>query len=417
MWWNSRSEVTVHGDVDDAYGPVVDAFRRNFTHHNELGAALAIYRDGVPVVDIWAGRRDLQRNLLWERDTVVPVFSTTKGITALVFAVAVSRGILSYSDAVSTWWPEFSSHGKQSITIRQLLDHEAGLPAISVPLKTENLHDLDFLAGILANEKPRWKPGTRHGYHPMSLGFYLNEVFRRADPLRRTIGQFLQQEISTPHNLNVHIGVPKDFDFNTVAKLEKATPSVLADNIRDIPWRMAGDIAVHTRLKRPQLSVESLNNPRVGLPQFASRPSYLNPEMPSCNAVGTARSIAALYSAAATSSTTPLSELWSQDVRNQLAEPSHEGAAPDQDVTLHVPSRYHLGFRKPHPSFPFGTPSPDSASDGRAFGTTGIGGSMGYGDPDTGIGFAYVMNQLGVAMLDDPRNRRIRAALQRVVHN
>ncbi|MBD8507006.1 beta-lactamase family protein [Hoyosella sp. G463] len=429
-------ELTVHGHADERFAPVVEAFTRNFTHHHEIGAALAIYEHGKPVVDVWAGYRDLGRGLPWQRDTRAPVFSTTKGITALVIASAVSRGVLDYDTAVTEWWPEFGQHGKRSVTLRQLLDHQAGLPVISAPLRTADLHDLDALAGILAAEQPRWEPGTRHGYHPTSLGFYLNELFRRADPGHRTIGQYLAEEIAGPRGLLVSIGTAvgsaavgsaavgstgsdgagtpgqRSIGTEELAVLRGTTRGVLVDNARDIPWRMVLDIARHAALKQPRIAAEALANPRVGLPQHASRASFLAPEMPSSNAVATARAIAALYSDAATPGA---SEMISDELRAELAAPSVPGAIPDHDMVLNVPSRYHLGFRKPHPTFPFGRPPGPTEGDGRAFGTTGIGGSFGYADPTAGIGFGYVMNQLGVAMLDDPRPRRIRAALDEVL--
>ncbi|WP_235900505.1 serine hydrolase domain-containing protein [Lolliginicoccus suaedae] len=414
-------ELSVHGHADARFAPVVEAFTQNFTHHHEIGAALAIYQHGKPVVDVWAGYRDLGRGLPWQRDTRVPVFSTTKGITALVVASAVSRGFLDYDTVVTEWWPEFGQHGKQAVTVRQLLDHQAGLPVISTPLRTTDLHDLDALARILAAERPRWEPGTSHGYHPVSLGFYLNELFRRADPAQRTIGQYLAEEIAGPQGLQVSIGTTINGDGATggrsigadeLAMLRATTRGVLIDNAREIPWTMVLDIARHTALRQQRLSVEALSNPRVGLPQHASRETFIAPEMPSSNAVATARAIAALYSDAATPGA---SEIISDELRAELAAPSLPGAIPDHDLVLNVPSRYHLGFRKPHPTFPFGRRTGPADGDGRGFGTTGIGGSFGYADPTAGIGFGYVMNQLGVAMLDDPRPRRIRAALDQVL--
>lgn len=406
------SATQIHGEVEAGFGAVIDAFRDNFERRAEVGAALAVYQHGKPIIDVWAGQRNRKKNLPWQRDTYVPVFSTTKGIAALVTAVGVSRGFLSYDAPITDYWPEFGSHGKDSVTLRQLLDHQAGLAALSAPLRTADLLDLDSLATVLSAEAPRWKPGTRHGYHAISLGFYLNETFRRAEPYGRTIGQFLADEIAGKYDIQFMLGVKDDVDLSEFAVLEPANRRILLANLRDVPWRIAVDIALHAGVKRPQLSVLSLTNPKVGYPHYATRRSFLAPELPSSNGAGTARGIAAFYGAAVTDSFT---DLFAPDVRAALAAPSKRGSVPDGDLVLHVPSRYHLGFRKPHRTFSFGASPSAGDGDGRAFGTTGMGGSMGFGDPVTGIGFGYVMNQLGVALLDDPRNRRIRNALYRVL--
>ncbi|AEF38482.1 serine hydrolase domain-containing protein [Hoyosella subflava] len=408
----AATKIEIHGDTDAGLGAVVDEFRVNFEKHGEIGASLAVFQHGKPIVDVWAGVRDRRRRLPWERDTWVPVFSTTKGIAALVVAAGVSKGFLDYDARIADYWPEFACHGKENVTLRQLLDHQAGLAAIESPLRTADLHDLDRLAEVLAAEKPRWRPGTRHGYHAISLGFYLNEVFRRAEPRGRTLGQYLADEIAGPHEAQFMIGVPEGTEFDDVAVLERTHRRLVVNNITEVPWRIGVDVALHAAVRRPQLSVQALTNPKVGFPHHATRPSFLTPELPSSNGVGTARGVAKLYSAAVSSA---LTDLFTEDVRTALAAASERGDVPDDDLVLHVPSRYHLGFRKPHPAFRFGAVPGPGDGDGRAFGTTGIGGSMGFADPATGIGFGYTMNQLGVAMLDEPRNRRIRNALFRAI--
>jgi CubicO group peptidase (beta-lactamase class C family) len=402
------SNIEVHGDAEQGFGPVVDQFRRNFERYHEVGAALAVYRDGKPLVDVWAGLRDRKKNLPWRRDTMVPVFSTTKGMSALALAVAVSQGILSYDEKVSAYWPEFAQDGKADVTVRQLIDHQAGLAAIDAPLRVRHLGDIDALAPLLAQQKPRWRPGTRHGYHPITLGLYQNELLRRADPGGRTVGQFLAQELATPLDIDFHIGLPAEVEMDRVAVLEPSSPEVIARNVRDVPWRVGLDFAAARMLGRKTLAVQALVNPNIGSPVRASRREFLSVELPSSNGVGTARAIARAYSLAV--SDAPEAHTFAPQVRAELAEPAAR-TVPDADLVLHIDSRYHLGFRKPTPQFFFGSRPATTGEQGRAFGTTGLGGSMGFADPQTGIGFAYVMNRLGVAILDEPRNRRIRDAL------
>ena len=162
----------VHGEVAAGFEPVADAFRRNFARFGEIGAAVAVYDGDRPVVDLWAGFRDRRRQLPWERDTMVPVFSSTKGMTAFAVASAVSRGVLDYQAPVAQYWPEFAAHGKESITVRQLLDHRAGLPVLDRVVRLSDMADRDRLAEILADQKPLWSPGTRQGYHPITAGLY-----------------------------------------------------------------------------------------------------------------------------------------------------------------------------------------------------------------------------------------------------
>jgi CubicO group peptidase (beta-lactamase class C family) len=395
--WPVR-EIEIHGDADEGFGRAVDEFRLNFERHAEVGAAFAVYRDGRPLVDVWAGIRDTEHRRQWERDTMVPVFSTSKGMSALAVAVAVSQGILGYDDRVSTHWPEFAQSGKAHITVRQLLDHQAGLPVIDTPLRVRDLADLDALAVVLARQVPRWRPGSKQGYHAISLGHFLNELMRRADPKGRTIGQLLADEVIGPLGEDFYIGLPDEIEMDRVARLESTAPDVLLRNLGDVPWRMGADFAVHRLARQRRLSVESLVNPNIGDPVRAARREFLRVEVPSSNGVGTARAIAHAYSTAVSDT----AGLMSEAVRAELAA---EGSGTRGDLVLHVPSRYHLGFRRPTKSFRFGSPSD------RAFGTTGLGGSFGFADPDTGLAFGYVMNRLGVAIIDEPRNRRIREAV------
>jgi CubicO group peptidase (beta-lactamase class C family) len=173
----------VQGDVDEGYGAVADAFRHNFTDRGEIGAACAFYRDGRKVVDLWGGYRDGIRKLEWQQDTLVTMFSATKGMSSLAIPVAHSRGLLDVDEPVATYWPEFARHGKAAITVRQLLSHQAGLAVLDRPLDLDTVRDFDRLATILAAQTPAWEPGTRHGYHAMTLGFYESELLRRESSL------------------------------------------------------------------------------------------------------------------------------------------------------------------------------------------------------------------------------------------
>jgi CubicO group peptidase (beta-lactamase class C family) len=392
----------IGGDVDEGYGKVADAFRANFAAGREVGAAIAVYRNGVKVVDLWGGYRNGIDKAPWQHDTMVNMFSSTKGVAALAVAVAVSRGLFGYDDKVADHWPEFAQAGKANVTVRQLLGHQAGLCVLKPAPTVRDVADPARLSSMLAAQKPAWPPGTRHGYHAITLGWYESELIRRTDPAGRTLGRFLADEIARPMGLDLHIGLPDSVPHEQVAHLHhwKRTESLL--HLNSLP---------------PAVVAASLN-PIGLLARAGNLPSDVSPwdgdynrdevraiEIPSANGIGTAGAIARLYGAAATGdaalglTTNVLDEL--------MAEPTAPSRGP-RDRVLHVDVAYSLGLAKPVPLLMFG-------SSGKAFGTPGFGGSFAFADPDTGTGFAYVMNRLGFHLVSDPRELALRRTLFRDV--
>src|SRR5215471_5011113 len=213
----------VHGMVRPGFESIRDAFADNFTKRKELGAACCIYHRGEPVVDLWGGIRNRHTGEPWERDTMVLVYSATKGLAAMAMALAHSRGWLDYEELVGKYWPEFAQQGKQRITVRQLLSHQAGLYALNEPLDRALVADLDRLALVLARQRPARKPGTRQGYHAITLGFYEGELLRRIDPRHRSLGQFFQDEIASPLGLDVFIRLPETIPNSRLATLSRPT--------------------------------------------------------------------------------------------------------------------------------------------------------------------------------------------------
>ena len=197
-----------------------EAFIENFTRRGELGGACCIYQDGEKVVDLWGGVRDRASGEPWRADTMVLVHSTTKGLSAMVMALAHSRGWLDYDERVCTYWPEFAQNGKERITVRQLLAHQAGLFAFDEKVDRDVVADLDRLAEIMARQRPVWEPGERQAYHAISLGFYESELIRRVDPRHRSLGRFFDEEIATPLGLDFYIGVPESIPDERLAPLE-----------------------------------------------------------------------------------------------------------------------------------------------------------------------------------------------------
>jgi CubicO group peptidase (beta-lactamase class C family) len=387
----------IGGDVDEGYGKVADVFRRNLSSGQEVGAAFAVYRDGRKVVDLWGGFRNGFTQAAWQQDTLVNVFSTTKGVASLAVAVAASRGLISYDAKVADYWPEFAQAGKDAITVRQLLSHQAGLPAIKPPLTLHDLADPTSMSAKLAAQAPAWSPGTQHGYHAITLGWFEGELIRRADPTARTLGRFFADEIAKPLGLDFYIGLPTSVNRDRVARLHAWSFAKLLLHLNSMPPRFAA--AAFNPFSLTARSVIPAKGIR-GLEHF-NHEELRVVEMPAVNGTGTARSIAKLYGSAATGG----SEIGlSPSTFDALKDPAIPPTNGLRDKVLHVDSIFSLGFCKPVPICIFG-------SSENAFGTPGAGGSFGFADPDTGIGYGYVMNRLGFHLVSDPRELGLRQAL------
>jgi CubicO group peptidase (beta-lactamase class C family) len=381
----------VEGFVSRGFEVVRDVFTDNFARRRELGGACCAYLRGEKVVDLWGGIRNKVTGEPWERDTMVIVYSATKGLAAMTLAIAHSRGWLDYEERVSTYWPEFAQQGKDRMTIRQLLAHQAGLYALDQPLDRGLVADLDRLAIVLARQKPAWEPGTRQAYHGITLGFYESELLRRIDPQHRSLGQFFQDEIASPLGLDVYIRLPEDVPNSRLATITRPT---LFEMIHGFPLRLAIDA-----LNRRSNISRALRGSE--LPHDKQQVYARNLEIPSGGAVGTARAIAHAYSVFATGGR----EL---GLRREILELLAAPAIPpshgfyDECMKSHG-IQFSLGFMKSTPALPFGSPS--------AFGSPGAGGALGFADPAVGLGYAYVTSRMGTRLAGDPRDVALREAL------
>jgi CubicO group peptidase (beta-lactamase class C family) len=381
----------IHGYVGPGFEAVREAFLENFHQRRELGGACCAFCCGVKIVDLWGGIRNEQTGEPWERDTMVLVHSATKGLAAMTLAIAHSRGWLDYEQPVCSYWPEFAQHGKERITVRQLLAHQAGLFACDEPVDRSVVADLDRLAIVLARQKPAWEPGTRQGYHAISLGFYEGELLRRVDPQHRSLGQFFQDEIASRLNLDVYIRLPEAVPNSRLATLSRPGPlaMLLGFGLRFTLEAMNR----RSKIRRALIGSE--------LPLDPQRVYARNLEVPAGGAVGTARAIAHAYSVFATGG----SEFGlRRHTLNLLAAPATPPTRGFYDECLKGKGvQFSLGFMKPSRVWPFGSAS--------SFGSPGAGGSLGFADPETGIGYAYVTNRMGTVLAGDPRDVALRDAL------
>jgi CubicO group peptidase (beta-lactamase class C family) len=384
--------VTIHGFARPGFEAVRDAFASNFSRRQELGGACCIYRHGEKVVDLWGGIRNKATGEPWEEDTMVLVFSATKGLAAMTMALAHSRGWLDYDERVCTYWPEFAQQGKDQVTVRQLLAHQAGLFALGETVDRSVVADLDRLAVVLARQKPAWAPGSRQAYHAISLGFFEGELLRRVDPQHRSLGQFFQDEIATPLGLDFYIRLPESIPNSRLAVLEKRGP---VKALLGLPR----PLMLASMNPRSAIFRALMVNPGSWVSLDEKRVYARNLEVPSGGGVGTARAIARAYSVFATGGR----ELGLRpETLQALTAPAIPSAHGFYDEGVKGEVQFSLGFMKTCPSWPFGHAG--------AFGAPGAGGALGFADPHTGTAYAYVTNRMG-GVTGDPRELALRNAI------
>jgi CubicO group peptidase (beta-lactamase class C family) len=383
----------VQGYVSDGFESVREAFAENFIARHELGGACCAYVCGEKVVDLWGGLRNKQTGEPWERDTMVIIHSATKGLAAMTLAIAHSRGWLDYEQPVCKYWPEFAQNGKERITVRQLLAHQAGLFAFEEPVDRNTVADLDQLAAVMARQKPKWEPGTRQAYHALTLGFYEGELLRRVDPQHRSLGEFFQNEIASKLGEEVYIRLPETISNSRLATL---SPPSLFEALRGFGPRFMFEAM------NPRSNIfRALNvNPGTRIYADEQRIYARNLEVPSGNGVGTARAIAHAYSVFATDGF----ELGlRRETLDLLAAPAIPPTHGFYDECMKAKGiQFSLGFMKSSGTWPFGGPS--------SFGSPGAGGSLGFADPVSQVGYAYVTSQMGTRLTGDPRDVALRDA-------
>lgn len=395
---STTTSPAVEGQVTRGFESVAEAFAENFTHRGELGGACCAYCRGELVVNLWGGVRDKKTGAPWEPGTMVIVYSATKGLSAMTLAVAHSRGWLDYEERVAAYWPEFAQNGKDAITVRQLLAHQAGLFAIEEPVDRALVADLDRLAVVLARQKPAWAPGSRQAYHAISLGFYEGELIRRVDPRHRSLGTFFQDEIATPLGLDAFIRLPEEIPDARLAVL--ASPGTLR-MMTGFPIRFMLETMNHRSNIYRALAV----NPGSSVALDPDRVYARELEVPSGGGVATARGIAHAYGVFASGGRELGLRQATLDLLAAPAVPPEHGFFDECMKGDGV--QFSLGFMKSTPAWPFGGP--------RSYGAPGAGGSMGFADPDAQIGYGYVTSQMGTSLTGDPRDVALRDALYAAV--
>ena len=368
-----------------------DAFDEGFREAQTRSARRSRSRwRGELVVDLWAGHADPARTRPWQRDTIVNLYSTSKGPTALCALRLVEQGELDLDAPVAAYWPEFAAAGKQDVPVRWLLSHRAGLPAVRRPLPPELLYDWKGMCDALAAEAPWWSPGSDFGYHPMTYGWLVGEVVRRVSG--SSVGAFFREHFASPAHLDLHIGVPQ------AALSRCADMSALAPP-PELLAAMSSD-------GEPSPVTLAFANP-IGTGDHNCE-AYRRAEIPAINAHGNARSLARLYGALANGGSAGGARLLDPASIELAREEQSRGI----DRALSLPMRVGLGFWLGQPDEPGFGLGPGAGS----FGHPGAGGSIGFADPEAGLGFGYAMNRMGHTD-DRPARagadrRRLRRALE-----
>jgi CubicO group peptidase (beta-lactamase class C family) len=376
--------IPVRGRCDPRFAAVREIFERGFQSGGEIGAAVCFTLDGEPVVDLWGGHTDRERTREWERDTLVNVYSTTKGMTAICAHQLVERGQLDLDAPVASYWPEFAAAGKRELPVRYLLSHTAGLPAIRKPLPSGALYDWEQMTAALAEQEPWWPPGTRHGYHALTFGHLVGEVIRRISG--QSLGSHFRQQVAEPLEADFHIGLGAEHDDRTSDLFGSLAPPTPGEGMPRIEGPL-GDF-LRDMTDPSTMTGATFNNPPQA-PGAVNTREWRAAEIPAGNGHGTARSLARIYGALARGGELDgVRILEEQTIDAAIAE---QAFGPDA-VLGQLPMRFGLGFMLRHDLIPL-SPGP------RAFGHPGAGGSIGMADPDAKVGFGYTMNRMQLGLV------------------
>lgn len=379
----------IHGDIAPGFERVYQAFVENFLRRGEIGAACTIYYQGQKVVDLWGGWNNKEKKIPWDENTNSLVFSATKGIVALIAAHWVSKGYIAYTDPIARYWPEFAQHGKENITLMQLLNHKAGLHCLDKKLTIEDFGDFSSFSDLLARQIP--KSGDGYAYHAQTIGWYLDALCRKIDPKGRSISDYMQEDLIQPLDLSFFIGLPNTFPLEKVATMydyslwkfflhRKKSTSAFLKNILN-PWSE---------------TTRTMRNPSLKHLKDLSVPPWCYIPLPGSNGIGTARSLARLYHVLVQMAG-PVRI--SEEVRNHLRNPEQ---IIEMDRIVGGRASYHLGWKQSGLLM---------GSNDKIYGFPGWGGAYACTDLDRGLSYAYTPNRLGYLLWNDPRDVALRHAL------
>ncbi|HTY49560.1 MAG TPA: serine hydrolase domain-containing protein [Steroidobacteraceae bacterium] len=374
-------EVPLNGRCDPRFGSVLEAFIENYRREDEVGSAVCVLVDGRTVVDLWGGWRDGARTREWQHDTIVCMMSVAKGITGMAFSLLVDRGWVDIDAPVARYWPEFAAAGKERLPVRFVLDHRAGLPIVAEPLWPGAIYDHAAICGALARQAPLWEPGTVAAYHVHTQGYLLGEIIRRVTG--RTVGTFVREELAGPLSADYRIGGLSPHDE---ARCAEVMPNMQA--------RLFAAKEAETDTLRARAFVQ---NPAEPWPVTLNSRSWRRAEIASGNGHGHARAVARIYAAFARGGELDGVRVTRPASIEAMIREQHHITELMQDRPYHQA----LGILLNTPEAVYMGPNP------RAFGHHGIGGSIGFADPDARLGFSYAVNRMHAVGTNGPRAARL----------
>lgn len=381
----------IDGECDKRFELVKRAFINNFDQYEELGASVCITLNGKTVLDLWGGLADPSNDEAWQDNTKSVVFSCTKAATALCVHTLISQGKINLDATVASYWPEFAQAGKETITVRMLLNHQAGVPAVDQPLSTECYADWDEVVSALAKQKPYWQPGTRAGYHLLTFGWLNGELVRRISG--KSLGVFFREEIAEPLGLDFWIGLPESLD-NEIAPIVSAPPDPDSDFFKAL--LDTSSMQTHGLLH--------FGNYMSGEAGYNSQAAH-RAQIGGAGGITNARGLAGMFAPLANGGS--LNGVKIVDDQT-LTTMSRTSSAIGTDAMLLMPTRFALGFMKniDNRGEPLGRRSSAVLSD-TAFGHVGAGGSIGFADPAHKLSFGYSMNKMGPGLLLNERGQAL----------
>ena len=382
-----ESTVPIKGSCHEDFQEVAETFAKNFDKYQEIGSSVCVVVDGEITVDLWTGHKNNERTNEWDENTLSVAFSSTKAALALCAHILIDRGQLNTKEKVTKYWPEYGKKGKEDTTVEMILNHSAGLPALKTQVKEGGFFDWDYMVELLENEEPFWIPGEETGYHMMTTGWLIGELVRRVSG--KSLGQFFNDEISKPYNLDYWIGLPESED-KRVAKVTPFKPSP-----SDKPSGFA------TAFRTNPNSMQKLSLTNTGGYDYNANETY-RAEIGGVGGITNARSLAGMF--------TPLAQnndnLLSKSTIKRLSE---SNVKSNIDNMLLFPTNFSEGFmlhmdnrdtfKGEGGSFMIGP---------NAFGHVGFGGSSAtFADPDCKMSFGYLVNKLGGEYLINERGQSL----------
>ncbi len=359
----------IQGTCDERFEAVREAFAKNFEEEREVGASVAVFVEGEPVVDLWGGWTDEPHTVPWERDTITNVWSTSKTMTNLCALILADQGELDLHAPVAKYWPEFAANDKERIEVRHLLSHTAGLAGWEEPISVEDLYDWEKATGLLAAQKPWWEPGTASGYHALTQGYLVGEVVRRVTG--QSLGTFFAKEVAGPLGGDFFIGLPEGEDRRTARVVPPAT-----------------EIIEGVEIDNPML-LKTFTNPMLS-PAVSWEDAWRRAEIPAANGQSHARGVAAIQSIVSNGGEARGVRLMSANGLEAIFEEQSNGT----DLVLGIPIRFGIGYGLAGEMIPLGP---------RGCFWGGLGGSLVISDMDSRLTIAYVMNKMEAGLVGDTR--------------